>query len=267
MKLLKNTLRWANLLLILATLLAYVAPWVNPAKAWYFTFWGLAYPFLLFGNVFFAIFWGMHRDKYALFSIVCIIVGLGYFGGFFKLGFSGSAKKSGSEITVLTYNIASLGGYSWSEPVKKARLKAGFEAFSDRIEVPDILCLQEGKGDKLPDLILQTFGFAHYFQSKNTIIFSKFPIQKKGTIPFENTSNSCIWADLETPNGTVRVYNLHLQSNRLGLTADKIATQGHISDKETWRDVRFVMQRYRNAVKIRASARCSSATAIGAITS
>ena len=103
MKLLNKILRWTNLLLILATLLAYLAPFVNPAKAWHFTFLGLAYPFLLFGNVFFAIFWGIKRDRYALYSIGCIIAGLGYFGSFFNLGFSGGNAKNDKEITIFQF--------------------------------------------------------------------------------------------------------------------------------------------------------------------
>jgi endonuclease/exonuclease/phosphatase family metal-dependent hydrolase len=252
-KLLKNIPRWANLLLILLTLLAYLAPWVNPAKAWHFTFLGLAYPFLLFGNVFFAIYWGMRRNRYALFSIGCIMAGLGYFGGFFNLSLAGGGTKSDKEITVLTYNIASLGGYAWSEPEKKARLKLQFEAFSKGVEMPDVLCVQEGKGEKLVELIRNTFNYQHHYQSKNTIIFTKYTILDKGAVSFENTANSCVWADLKTPNGTVRVYNAHLQSNRLGQTADKIATQGDISEKETWSDIGFVMRRYKNAVKVRAA--------------
>ncbi len=253
MKLLENILRWTNLLLILVTLLAYVAPWINPAKAWHFTFLGLAYPFLLFGNVFFVIFWGLRRDRYALYTIGCILAGLGYFGSFFSMNLSGGGKKSDSEITVLTYNISSLGGYAWSKPSKKAELKEQFVAFSNSIDMPDVLCIQEGKGEKLVELIRQTFNYQHHFQSKNTVIFSRFPIQKKDVIDFGNTGNSCIWADLKTPKGTVRVYNVHLQSNKLGQTADKIATKGKINDKETWSDIGFVMRRYKNAVAIRAS--------------
>ncbi len=253
MKLLKNILRWANLVLVLATLLAYLAPWVNPAKAWHFTFMGLAYPMLLFGNVFFAIFWGLRRDRYALFSVGCILAGLGYFGGFFNLGFPESSTNASSEIKVLTYNIATLGGYSWSKPEKKASLGANFEGFSKAIEAPDVFCVQEGKGEKLVELIKKTFSYQYHFQDKNTIIFSKFPIQDKGALSFENTSNSCIWADLKTPKGIVRVYNTHLQSNKLGQTADKIATKGKINDKETWSDIRFVLRRYKSAVAIRAN--------------
>ena len=241
-----------NLLLILATLLAYLAPFVNPAKAWHFTFLGLAYPFLLFGNICFAIFWALRHDRYALFSIGCILAGMGYFGGFLNLSSSDSTTKSDAEIKVITYNIASLDGYSSAKSERKEKIRADFQAFSKSIEAPDVFCVQEGKGVGLVELIRTAFNLPYHYRFVNTIIFSRFPILANGDIGFENTNNSCVWADLKTPKGAVRVYSAHLQSNKLGQTADKIATKGQINNKETWRDIRFVLQRYKNAVRIRA---------------
>jgi endonuclease/exonuclease/phosphatase family metal-dependent hydrolase len=253
LKLLKNIPRWSNLLLILVTLLAYAAPFANPEKLWHLTFLGLAYPFLLFGNLFFAIFWGLRRSKYALFSIGCIIAGLGYLGSFFSLNLAGGIPKSSKNFTVLTYNIASLSGYGWSDKETDKKLKAEFLAFSGSIDMPDVFCVQEGKGERFMELVRQTFNYQHIHKSKNTIIFSKYPFEKKGEVPFENTTNSCAWADLKTPNGTMRVYDVHLQSNKLGQTADRIATKGDLRERGTWRDIRFVLGRYRNAVRIRAN--------------
>ncbi|MBI1228193.1 MAG: hypothetical protein GC192_23365 [Bacteroidetes bacterium] len=236
----------------MATLLAYLAPWVNPAKVWHLTFLGLAYPFLLFGNLGFAIFWALRRNRYALFSIGCILAGLGYLGDFFNLSSSEKTTNNSAEIKVLTYNIASLGGYSWSRKQRKEKIEADFESFIKEVEPPDLFCVQEGKGDELVGLIGKTLKFPYHFRYINTIIFSKFPILEKGNIDFGKTGNSCVWADVKTPKGTLRVYNVHLQSNKMSQTADKIATQGHINDKETWRNIRFVMRRYKNAVGIRA---------------
>lgn len=253
MKLLNNILRWTNLLLILATLLAYLAPWVNPAKVWHFTFLGLAYPFLLFGNIGFAIFWALRRDRYALFSIGCILAGLGYFGGFLNLSFAEAPSNPKKEINVLTYNIGSLDNFAKKQKGRKALLGPAFESFGNSIPTPDVFCVQESPAERLVEVMAKTFGFEQRFQNKRNVIFSKYPILDKGALNFENTSNTCIWADLKTPNGTVRVYNAHLQSNQMSMTADKIATKGDISDKQTWRDIKFVLRRYKNAVAIRAN--------------
>lgn len=217
-----------------------------------FSYLGLAYPFLLFCNVFFVLFWGLRRDRYALYSLGCILAGLGYLGSFFNINLSGSAQKSAGEIRIVSYNIASLDGYDWSDADKKAKLKVLLEAFKEEVKVPDVLCLQECKGDKLVELIRVVFGYPYFFKSKYTVVFSKFPIQAKDVIPFWKTGNSCVWVDLKTPKGVVRLYNAHLQSNKLGQTADKIATEGKLNDEETWRNVRFVMRRYKDALMVRA---------------
>jgi endonuclease/exonuclease/phosphatase family metal-dependent hydrolase len=75
---------------------------------------------------------------------------------------------------------------------------------------------------------------------------------RQDAIPFGNTANSCIWADLQTPKGIVRVYCVHLQSNRMSYTANKIATEGDLREKQTWKDIRFVLSRYKQAVQVRA---------------
>ena len=48
-------------------------------------------------------------------------------------------------------------------------------------------------------------------------IYSAYPILKSGSIEFENSANSMIWADLLVAKGdTLRVFNNHLQSNTIG---------------------------------------------------
>jgi endonuclease/exonuclease/phosphatase family metal-dependent hydrolase len=238
--------------LILVTLLAYLAPHLNPAKIWQLTYLGLAYPIFLFANIGFAIFWALRRDRYAWFSVGCILAGLGYFGGFFNLSFAETAKDPDAAISVLTYNIASLDNYAGKKGKRQEALEADFKEFASQIEQPDVFCMQEWKGEKLTGLVNSTFGFANNYRVENTAIFSKFPIQNKGSLDFGNTTNNCVWADLKTPKGTVRFYSVHLQSNKLTQTADKIATKGHLNDEQTWRDIRFVMGRYKTAVAIRA---------------
>jgi endonuclease/exonuclease/phosphatase family metal-dependent hydrolase len=57
---------------------------------------------------------------------------------------------------------------------------------------------------------------------------------------------------LKTPKGLVRVYSVHLQSNRLTYTATRIAPEGDLREKETWKDIRFVLARYKLGAQIRA---------------
>lgn len=252
MKIIQQLLRWANILLVLVTLLAYLSPTINPAKVWHFSFLGLAYPVLLAGNVFFIAYWLLKRRLYFFYSLACIVVGFGYFTSFFGFNFFKSAQKKAGDITVMTYNV---GGYSSVKGNNKDR-KAAFDTTFDKVVkkygLPEILCIQEGKPKWMAVLLQENFGFKQHHQFKGTNIFSKYPILKKGNLPFDSDSNSCIWADIKTPKGTVRVYSTHLQSNSLTQTATKIATDGDLRQKQTWRDIRFVMRQYKRAVAIRA---------------
>ena len=252
MKFLQQLLRWANILLVLVTLLAYLSPLVNPAKVWHLTFLGLAYPVLLMGNIAFVIFWALQKKRYFLFSLACIVVGLGYFTSFFGFHFFKSSQKKEDEITVMTYNVAGFRNLHSDDEARKTEILTTLGQLAKKYGQPEILCVQEGTQDRVTDLLRKAFGYTHHFKFKGTSIFSKFPFVKEDIVPFESVGNSCIWADLKTPDGIVRVYSIHLQSNSLTYTANKIATNGDLRKKQTWRDIRFVMKQYKRAVAIRA---------------
>lgn len=253
MKLLNNILRWLNLLLILVTLLAYLSTFINPAKIWHLTFLGLIYPVLLLGNIFFIVFWAVRKNRYWLFSLGCILVGFGFLTSFFGLHFFKNTTAGDNEIRVMTYNVGGLKNYNGDpEPTRQKKL-ALLTRLAEQAGEPQILCVQEGHGIQTIEALKKSFGFPNYFKEKGAFIYSKFPFVDKGVVPFgKETTNSCLWADLKTPKGTVRVYCVHLQSNRMSQTANRIATKGDIRQSETWSDIRFVLRRYKRAVTIRA---------------
>ncbi len=251
-KFIKNTLRWLNLLLVLITLLAYLSPYINPAKIWHFSFLGLAYPGLLLGNLFFAALWLLRRDRYFLFSVGCILAGLGYFSGFLSLHFFNENGQSGKTISMMTYNIAGLRKY---EKGKTAAGKKRMEGLKDLLKkegIPDVLCVQEGSQNNTRELFQKNFGYPYYFKEKGTLILSKFSFVDSGSIPFKNTANACIWGDLKTELGTIRVYSVHLQSNWLEPAAMKLADENDPRKMETWKGVANVMRLYKRAVTKRA---------------
>ncbi len=250
---LKNILRWANVLLILATLLAYLSPFINPAKVWHLSFLGLSYPLLLLGNVLFVMFWLWQKNKRFLFSLGCILVGAGYFSSLIGLSFFDGNTEQGDTISVASYNMAHLRRYyDYKGNVDRSKLD-GFKSQLRNNVDPDILCIQEGAFNHTKQTVQNTLQFEYFFKEKGTIIFSKYPFADSGIIPFENTSNSCIWGDLQTPNGLVRVYSVHLQSNWLGPAAHRVAEDSDLRKKKTWTGIAQVMRLYRRAAARRAS--------------
>ena len=96
-------LRWLNLLLILVTLLAYLAPYVSPATFWPFAFVGLLYPWLLLGNLLCILCWLFFKQRYFLFSLACILLGWGHFQSYVGLHLRSGPYPEDS-IRAMTFN-------------------------------------------------------------------------------------------------------------------------------------------------------------------
>lgn len=95
---------------------------------------------------------------------------------------------------------------------------------------PDVLCIQEffhnpkKKFNTLDSIRLQNnfdyFYFDTYNENNNKkgfgmIILSRFPIVNKGKFEFEHSrGNSALYVDVLKGNDTIRIYNVHLESNR-----------------------------------------------------
>ncbi|MBS1525405.1 MAG: hypothetical protein JST19_07140, partial [Bacteroidetes bacterium] len=66
---------WINILLCIGLLISYLAPVTDPAKFWPVAFFGLAYTYLLAGNLMLIVYWLFRKIPFALISIACIALG------------------------------------------------------------------------------------------------------------------------------------------------------------------------------------------------
>ena len=84
------------------------------------------------------------------------------------------------------------------------------------------------------------------------VIFSKHPISKKGQIhSATSTINSCIWTDINIRGRTYRVYNLHMESNKITRTAERVMKEVNLQNKETWSGVKAIIKRYKSKAAVR----------------
>ena len=213
--------------LVIALLLCYLAASVPPRTIGYVALFGLAYPFILIANCIFIIYWFFKKRRYALISFVAIALGFGYVTDVVQLNIFGKNRKGEHAIKVMTYNVRLFGLYSQEHP--QAMKKKIFDLL-DKQEA-DLLCFQEfyytdKKGefetrDTLTKFLPTKYYHERYTHSMNgrkyfgVALFSKYPIVKKGYIPFESdVNNFCIYADLLIDGDTVRLYNAHLASIR-----------------------------------------------------
>lgn len=220
----KKILFQLNLFAALAILLAYASNYITPTALWPIAFFGLAYPYLLAINLFFLIFWTWRVNKYALLSLIVILVGVGNIGRYVQSPSSNSTEDQ-KAIKVLTYNIRVFDNYNWcGEDIDRDSI-ISFINYNE----PDIVCLQEffidskvySKSETHTRNLLKPTPNHHILYSQATAgnsrrfgiaTFSKYPIVRKGSINFENSHNICIYSDIVFNADTVRIYNLHLQS-------------------------------------------------------
>ena len=225
----------ANIVAVIGLLIAYAAPYVSPSRMWIVAFFGLGYPFLLLANIIFACAWLLRRNPRAALSLLAIVIGWSNLTGIFT--FHRNSELPEHPLRVMTFNVR------YFDALRNSKNEAQKYAVQDAMlksiaEVnPDILCGQDFSGDnaettaralaflKKPELL----PYRYYENSSG--IFSKFPIVVQGGERFDGSYNSYHFADIKINSKTIRVYNLHLQSNKLGYTEK-------ILDAETLKNIK-----------------------------
>jgi endonuclease/exonuclease/phosphatase family metal-dependent hydrolase len=250
--LLKYMVQLLSALVIVLTLLSYVCPLVDPATFSWIAFFGTAYPLLLMLNVLLMLVWIWRLNRFALYHLGIILFGWSFFTGFFGLEFTRDTAPE-SAISIATHNLGGI--YSSKTPPDgwwDNRI-AAYAQFLKKNGFPDILCTQETSG-KFYRLLAEKMGYPYAFNlKKGTVILSRFPIEAGGDVPFGKTSNSILWADIRiSKSKVVRVYNVHLQSNRVTKTTERVIEKGDLDEGETWQDIGNVLDRVGDATGIRA---------------
>ena len=221
-------LLWLNILLWIALLLSYMAPHIDPRKAWAFAFFGLAYPLLTTINLGLLIYWIFRKKLYAFVSLVVIICGwnvlLNNVEFHFRQSYSHAANVS--NVRMMTYNVHNFKRFGSNNDISTKH--EILQIISN--EQPDIIGFQEfytryhGQYN-MRDSIVKIMGANNYYfqpvifnanEAIGLAIFSKFPIIAHGLIQLSKkvSENSCIYIDVKKGEKTFRIYSVHLQSIR-----------------------------------------------------
>ncbi len=251
---LKKCIIWLNGIFAAILLLTYLTPYVNVEIWGWFSLLALAYPFILFVNGLLALGWVFFRSWYAILSILAILAGIPNHVRYIKM-FSISTKEAAScieSIRIMSYNLKGMSMIpAKSEKDVAGKIDSLYKAISDLKEFPDILCLQEVSNGKE---IAARFGMGHVLHASKSSLWmlSRFPVLANGEIEGEETSPSAMWADLKTPQGVLRVYNMHLVSNRVTNTTEELIQDMDLKNENTWHNIRFIVRRYRHTTRLRA---------------
>lgn len=248
---LKTFFRVLSAVVVVFTSVSYLCPYVNPADFPWTAFVGTAFPWLLMANIGLLLFWAWRRNRFAFYHLGMIVFGWQYVTGFIGFDF-GKDKVPENAITVATHNLGALWRDKKVTDALRDKTASAYARFLQENGFPDILCTQETSG-KFYRLLAEKMGYPHTFNlKKGTVILSRFPMEAGGDIPFGKTANSTLWVDLRIGKNLVRVYNVHLQSNKVTNATEKVIEGGELDEGETWNDIGNVLGKVGGATRVRA---------------
>ncbi|MFM6947185.1 MAG: endonuclease/exonuclease/phosphatase family protein [Flavobacteriales bacterium] len=230
--LLSGPFKLASALSFIGLLLSYLAPFIHPSSIPALPFFGLSYPIFLAMTLFWLVFWAFFRSKWAIYSLLVLLIGGKlHFRNFALTGTQTVTETQG--LKVLTYNVRL---FDLFNPSFDAALASRNQIFNYiRSEQPDVLCLQEFYRQDKPTRFEIMDSLNHILATKDyhersahkratrenygIALFSKYPMIARGDVMFESQGvkdfNYCIFADIVKNQDTFRIYNVHLQSIRL----------------------------------------------------
>ena len=233
-----------NFIVALSMLLGGLTLWIGPEVLSYLSCLGLAFPILVVCNILFVLFWLFMRDVWCLLSLSLLLILYVPIKYTFCFNPGKPSEVSGESISVLSYNTMTLGRFA---PHKQGNPNAILAYIVQ--ESPDIVCLQEfgvaksGNNLRMSDVksALRDYPYSHIEYTTNTkrksvgiATFSKYPIVRRGNLGIDSRFNVVIFSDVVVDGDTVRVYNCHLESNKL--TPDDVQAQSDlIQDFDTHR--------------------------------
>ena len=250
-RLLKHSFKIVSAGVIVMTFLAYVTPFVNPVFFRWLAFFGTAFPWLLLANLLLLLLWAWRVHRFALYHLGVILFGWQHVTGFVGLNLSKAAVPENA-FTVMTHNLGGVfRGINLEDDIWDGIFN-GYTRFLKENGDPDILCLQETARKFYPRLA-EMMGYRYTYNLRiGTVVLSRYPIVDKGDVPFPQSDNSILWVDVQVNGRLLRVYSIHMHSNRVTGDTEKVIGEAELDKKETYRGIYKVVRKVGNATSVRA---------------
>lgn len=226
--LVKGTMFIVNIAIAVLLIITMLASHISPEILSLPAFTTLIFPLTIILNAFFVLFWMIARKWHFIISLTILLLASEQISNTIPLHF-GKTKENieGRKVSLLTYNTM-LFGHLQKHTAEKPNdiIKYILETNAD------IVCLQEFavSPKKTSDYlthndifkIFKSYPYKHieYREAENwkrsgIATFSKYPIVNKKNISNTADYGVSIYTDIKIGNDTIRIFNNHLESNRL----------------------------------------------------
>lgn len=258
----KNIILATNVLAIILLLLSTLAWYIMPSKFILIAYLGLGFPFILFLNIAFLIFWSaILKWKYALAQFIVFILFWIPISTYFPLHLRKSEIPDNS-IKVLSYNVRA---FNW-ETGKKARKNPILDYIAK--SNADIVCLQEfavstNKNKtriisqeevnsimkRYPYRSVIRLGSGRGSNIYGIACYSKFPILRSTKMPIGSTYNGSAIHEIDVNGKTVSLVNNHLESNRI-TAEDKKMYKDFLTSKDNKETIDDLAHKFHNRLGV-----------------
>ena len=218
-------------------LLSYLSVLVNPAKAWFFTIFGLLFVPLFLLTLFF-FFWALaRRSRMSGLLLVMLLPAVFLIGKYYQ--FRAPEAEREPTLKVVSYNVGLFVHGKKGE--KRLALADSVAAFLRGTDA-DIICLQEF-------FLPNTLNLEAWFHSRfpgyradyyvltgesghaGNVTLSRLPVLYKGKIDFEKSTNLALHTDIRLDSTVLRFYNCHFESYNISLS-NLVKKKGAVEETE-----------------------------------
>ena len=171
---------------------------------YYYPFLNLMVPFIILINCFFFIFWIIKLKWPFVMFVFSLLISYTEWERFYKLPNNGIPVSKG--LKLMSFNVRLFNSYNW---IDQENIPESILSFVNEVS-PDILCLQEFSKEFSPPFKSYPYTYIQS-SSKNgqngLCILSKYPLFNRGFIPFENSNNGAVFAEIFYKRDTLRIYS------------------------------------------------------------
>jgi len=221
-----SRLSFGTVSLVAAALLvlSYLSVVIDPAKAWFFTLFGLVYPVVLPLTAALWV-WSLVRKSHMRTLLTLALLPSLFFAGRYYRALPTHEPEREATLKIVSYNVGLFA--HGPEGMTRIQLADSVSQYLMGLDA-DIICLQEFF---LPSGMPLDFWISHHFPGykaefyvrtgksgrSGNLTLSRRRVTDRGRINFEHSTNMALWTDICLDSSTVRLYNCHFESYNISI--------------------------------------------------